>query len=405
MKENLGLDFSQFRVEGNDEFYDYSRYIIVSNMNKEKMFLLAPKNNGYTKGFERNAIQNIIENLGSISHEYIQNFRGFARDGELFVLIEAYEYSVYDLLYDNNYNHKPLPFDVAVEVIWRLAKAIEYLHTNGICHYDIRPENMVFTLDSNDIQCCKLGNFDRSLRSIENDIVFSLYGTPNYQSPERFERAFCDPKKADIWAFGVFIVTILTAKLPFTSKGSSLTYEEQYNIIKDQVLHQNIIEPFFSTELKNFLGMIFRPDPNSRATISDIIAHPFMEQIKKKVELLNKTSSSPLMCYINERRAAGFEKKDIIKADIYQIITSRKPKDIFNILMPYFKEGISVVKSEGENNFVFNFKNGAVYSFKVFPHDGAEGTFTVYINVRKRAKNDDFDLHLTKLTKILQIPI
>jgi serine/threonine protein kinase len=80
---------------------------------------------------------------------------------------------------------------------YKLAKAIHYLHSNNICHTDIKPKNIIVT-SGNQI---KLIDFGESMK-------MQLWkkgrtGTYGYMAPEMFDEGFWNGKEVDVWSFGV----------------------------------------------------------------------------------------------------------------------------------------------------------------------------------------------------------
>jgi len=84
-----------------------------------------------------------------------------------------------------------------------IASALQYVHAKGIVHLDVKPSNIMVTL--NDV--CKLADFGCSQYS-ESDPVESdslLTGTFAYRAPE-LHRGFRPTSKCDIYAIGKFSI-------------------------------------------------------------------------------------------------------------------------------------------------------------------------------------------------------
>jgi len=61
--------------------------------------------------------------------------------------------------------------------------AIHHLHVNQICHKDIKPENIIVTLDDERVPVVKLIDFNIS-QNFEKDHILSQAGTKAFMAPE-----------------------------------------------------------------------------------------------------------------------------------------------------------------------------------------------------------------------------
>ena len=110
------------------------------------------------------------------------------------------------------------PLDSALPILKQVASAIDYAHSSGIIHGDIKPENILFKKNRS---VPLLGDFGMSkhfphlelIRTIR-DMSAGPAGTSAYLSPEQIGEAKQSPL-SDIYAFGVVCYELLTGQLPF----------------------------------------------------------------------------------------------------------------------------------------------------------------------------------------------
>ncbi|CAL1539848.1 unnamed protein product [Lymnaea stagnalis] len=95
----------------------------------------------------------------------------------------------------------------------QITKALEYLHGNNVVHLDVKPRNVLMTLDD----VCKLADFG-SLTSTygsakEEPQYTQLLGTLAYRAPELMKGCF-PSCKADIYSLGITLWQMATRETP-----------------------------------------------------------------------------------------------------------------------------------------------------------------------------------------------
>jgi serine/threonine-protein kinase len=107
----------------------------------------------------------------------------------------------------------------ALEVVIKVARALEAVHSNNVVHRDVKPGNII--LDRNgkpflmDFGLAK--EIDAAYRITRPGMAM---GTPAYMSPEQAEGDGSIDGRADVYALGALIFEILAGRPPF--RGASL---------------------------------------------------------------------------------------------------------------------------------------------------------------------------------------
>ena len=157
---------------------------------------------------------------------------------------------------------------MAKNIFKQLIETIKYLHSIGIVHRDIKPDNILIELD-NTIKLC---DFGVSKEIKEGQLLTDSCGTPAFVAPEILKDCPYNPYMTDIWSSGVVLYAMITGFFPFRG-------------INETDLHRNILSGAFpklkdvSPELKDLLNKILEVNPNKRISVDDILNHPWLNDI------------------------------------------------------------------------------------------------------------------------------
>jgi len=134
-------------------------------------------------------------------------------------------------LYD--YNEKPIPWlsmeymdggslreklnslsiNKSIDIIIKIAKAVEYAHNKGIIHRDIKPENILFKGSEPKLSDWGLGKLKSSVSTMSMEFKGTLmYASPEQIDPSTYGRV---DERADIYQLGTLFYEMLTKKFPF----------------------------------------------------------------------------------------------------------------------------------------------------------------------------------------------
>lgn len=108
---------------------------------------------------------------------------------------------------------KKLPVSEVTRIGLQIATALAVAHEAGVIHCDLKPANVLLTLDDRDV---RVTDFGIALAQHDQPIDegAKYLGTPHYMSPEQFRVDRVD-HRSDLFGLGVLLFRALTGQLPF----------------------------------------------------------------------------------------------------------------------------------------------------------------------------------------------
>ena len=158
-----------------------------------------------------------------------------------------------------------------------IIKNLEALHGVELCHYDLKPSNILLTEAPPDPKTMLI---DFGLTALTSVVV----GTAEYMAPERIagERA---ESSADIYSFGVVLYELLTLRVPFAGDRTSI--ERGHIALRPAKPSQFAA---VSSRLEQLTLRCLAKNPNKRPSLKEISAQ--LEQTEKGADADSTTSAA-----------------------------------------------------------------------------------------------------------------
>ena len=173
----------------------------------------------------------------------------------------------------NAKNNKMYTEKDAARMMKQILGAVNYLHYHGVCHRDVKPENILLSTMEENSQL-KLIDFGLSeiVKDMDDIIKGKEVGTLYYMAPEVISGDYTE--KCDVWSCGVILYIMLSGNHPFYDTNEEKLKEKICNI------EYNFNLPIFSKvseDAKDLLRQIFVNNEN-RPTISDILNSSWVKE-------------------------------------------------------------------------------------------------------------------------------
>jgi len=189
--------------------------------------LVAIKTIRFSDEFDEDVIQEIKERFfreaeiaGQLSHPSIVTIHDVGEDRDLTYM--AMEFLEGEDLDKFVVKENLPPFRKVLDIVTRVAEALDFAHNAEVIHRDIKPAN-VMLLNSGQVKVTDFG-IAKAISSSRTKTGVIL-GTPNYMSPEQIMGQKID-SKSDIFSLGVLFFQLITGELPFHGENlSNLLYQ------------------------------------------------------------------------------------------------------------------------------------------------------------------------------------
>ncbi|KAF9432317.1 hypothetical protein BGZ76_010970 [Entomortierella beljakovae] len=159
-------------------------------------------------------------------------------------------------------HHSKFSESQARMIFKQIVECVDYLNSRGICHRDIKDENIVI---DNDFKV-KLIDFGSAvvIPRPQGKLFDRFYGTINYASPEILKGDKYRAEAAEIWSLGILLYTILYGEVPFNDPVQAISGPYITPRVRS------------SPECQNLLNWMLAKCPERRATIEDVVNHPWI---------------------------------------------------------------------------------------------------------------------------------
>ncbi|KAK4521245.1 uncharacterized protein ATC70_013190 [Mucor velutinosus] len=192
-----------------------------------------------------------------------------------------------------------VPMLIVKLYIYQLFRSLAYSHTLGICHRDIKPQNLLVHPISGVLKLCDFGS---AKILVEGGVNVAYICSRYYRAPELIFGANSYTSSIDIWSAGCVMGELLLGQPLFPGESGIDQLVEIIKVLgtptKEQILTMNpnytdhkfpsikahplsrVFRSRTPPEALDLLSHILQYDPKLRPTASEAMVHPFFDELR-----------------------------------------------------------------------------------------------------------------------------
>ncbi|PPQ65043.1 hypothetical protein CVT26_015739 [Gymnopilus dilepis] len=248
-------------------------------------------------------------------HPYICGMREMIVHQHHYYMV--FEYVNGGQMLDYIISHGRLRERVARKFARQIGSALEYCHLNNVVHRDLKIENILISQTGN----IKIIDFGLSNLYDPQSHLSTFCGSLYFAAPELLNARVYTGPEVDVWSFGVVLYVLVCGKVPFDDQSMPALHAK----IKRGLVEYPV---WLSSECKHLLSRMLVTNPANRASLQEVMSHPWMVRGFSGPPAIHMVHREPLRPDELDRQVirgmTGFEfgTEDEIERKLVQILES-----------------------------------------------------------------------------------
>lgn len=215
------------------------------------------------------------------------------------LVLEYVPETVYKVARHYSKNKQTMPVLLIKLYMYQLFRSLAYIHSHGVCHRDIKPQNLLVDPVSGVLKLCDFGSAKVLIRGEPNvSYICSRY----YRAPELIFGATDYTVQIDIWSAGCVMAELLLGQPIFPGDSGVDQLVEIIKVLgtptKEQIREMNpnytefkfpqikahpwnkVFRPRTPTEAVELVGKLLEYTPGSRVSPLEACTHAFFNELR-----------------------------------------------------------------------------------------------------------------------------
>ncbi|KAJ4962291.1 hypothetical protein NE237_022230 [Protea cynaroides] len=220
------------------------------------------KNEAITARLEKRFTREVTL-LSHLHHQNVIKLVAAIKNPPVFCIITKYPSrgSLRTFLDLHKLEHKSLPLPKLIAIALEIARGMEYIHSQGIIHRDVKPENILLGEDSH----LKVADFGIACEEAHCDSLVYDQGTFRWMAPELM-RHKAYGRKVDVYSFGIILWEMVAGTIPYEDM---IPVQVAYAVVVDNL--RPIIPPNCPPALRALIEQCWALQPEKRPEYWQIV--------------------------------------------------------------------------------------------------------------------------------------
>ncbi|XP_034947120.1 glycogen synthase kinase-3 beta isoform X2 [Chelonus insularis] len=247
-----------------------------------------------------------LEHCNIVKLKYFFYSCGEKRDEVyLNLVLEYIPETVYKVARHYSKNKQTIPMNFIRLYMYQLFRSLAYIHSLGICHRDIKPQNLLLNPDTGVLKLCDFGSAKHLMQGEPNvSYICSRY----YRAPELIFGAIDYSTKIDVWSAGCVLAELLLGQPIFPGDSGVDQLVEIIKVLgtptRDQIREMNpnytefkfpqikshpwqkVFRARTPPEAMELVARLLEYTPRLRITPLGACAHPFFNELRERGTVL-----------------------------------------------------------------------------------------------------------------------
>uniref|UniRef100_A0A0A9DR12 Protein kinase domain-containing protein n=1 Tax=Arundo donax TaxID=35708 RepID=A0A0A9DR12_ARUDO len=151
-----------------------------------------------------------VATLSRLNHPNVIKLVGACSSSPVFCVITEFLSGGSLRAFLHKLDHKPLPLDKVISISLDIAHGMSYVHSQGVVHRDVKPENIIFDGEG----CAKIVDFGIACEEAYCDPLANDTGTFRWMAPEMMKHKSYG-RKVDVYSFGLILWEMFSGSIPY----------------------------------------------------------------------------------------------------------------------------------------------------------------------------------------------
>ncbi|PVU92160.1 hypothetical protein BB561_004008 [Smittium simulii] len=307
--EEVEISYSNSKIVGNGSFGVVFQAELASTNEK-----VAIKKVLQDKRFKNRelSVMRTLYHRNVVELKYFFYSQGEKDDVYLNLVLEYIPETIYRVTRQYAKAKQPIPSLYVKLFMYQLFRSLNYIHSLGICHRDIKPQNLLVNSSTGVLKLCDFGSAKALIQGEPNiSYICSRY----YRAPELIFGATNYTGRIDIWSSGCVMAELMLGQPIFPGESGIDQLVEIIKILgtptRDQIRTMNkdymdhrfpqikptpftkIFRTRASPNAIEILTKLLEYTPTMRLTAVEAMTHPFFDELRQVGTVLHNDQPLP----------------------------------------------------------------------------------------------------------------